>query len=214
VALWEFSVQGGAVRIHALRQGVILATMSSSDIGLANSMSRWNVLSSDTNPGDHRMTKYRIPSTAAIRLLKSEGIAYAVHSYRFHDKDVARSAAQELGIDEHLVVKTLVFEDDQRRPLLVLMHGDRQVSEKNLARALGMKSVTPCDRGRATRYTGYTVGGISPFGTKKRLAVCVEASILELPVIYINGGRRGLMLELSPADMQRVLSPMVVKVAR
>ena len=122
-------------------------------------------------------------------------------------------ASRELGVDEHQVVKTLVMEDDRKNPLLILMHGDKEVSTKNLARVLGVKSVEPCDPETAHRHTGYVVGGISPFGTRKALKVYVEASVLELPKIYINAGKRGLLAEMSPQELKRVLNPIPVKVA-
>lgn len=127
---------------------------------------------------------------------------------------MALSAARELGVDEHRVMKTLVFEDDQKRPLLVLMHGDKQVSTKTLAIQLGVKSVTPCDPQTAEKHTGYMVGGISPLGRRRRLATYVEESILELPRIYVNGGRRGVMVEITPPDLERVLELTLVRVAR
>jgi len=146
--------------------------------------------------------------------LRSSQIDFKVHTYKYHEKEVALSAARELGVDEHQVIKTLVFEDDQKRPLLVMMHGDKQVSTKTLARQLGAKSVTPCDQKTAEKHTGYMVGGISPFGTRKRLATYVEESIMELPKIYVNGGRRGVMVEITPPDLERVMEPILVRVAR
>ena len=117
-------------------------------------------------------------------------------------------------MDEHLVIKTLVMEDDQKVPLIILMHGDRQVSTKELAREIGVKSVHPCDPPVAFRHTGYMVGGISPFGTKKRLRVYAEETILNLPRIFINAGRKGLLFEMFPAGLIKVLKPVPVRVAR
>ena len=114
-------------------------------------------------------------------------------------------AARELGVDEHLTVKTLVMEDEKKSPFIVLMHGDREVSTKDLARILGVKTVQPCDPAAANRHTGYMVGGTSPFGTKKALPVYVEETILSLPVIYINAGRKGLLVEMKPAELLRIL---------
>ena len=122
-------------------------------------------------------------------------------------------SSRELGVDEHSVIKTLVMEDDHRQPLIVLMHGDCEVSTKQLARQIRKKSVQPCAPEIAERHTGYQVGGTSPFGTRKPLPVYVEASILELPRIFINGGRRGFLVALSPDDLQRVLSPTLVTAA-
>jgi Cys-tRNA(Pro) deacylase len=122
-------------------------------------------------------------------------------------------AAKELGVEEHAVVKTLVFEDERREPLLVLMHGDRTVSTKSLARALGVKWVRACDPKSAHRHSGYFVGGISPFGTTRRLRIFLERSILDLEKIYINAGKRGLLAEVSPKDLVRELDPTSVEVA-
>jgi Cys-tRNA(Pro) deacylase len=122
-------------------------------------------------------------------------------------------AARELQIDEHRAVKTLVLEDEKGDPFLVLMHGDKQVSTKALARFLGVKSVRPCEPHVANRHTGYVVGGTSPFGTRKRLKVYVEASILDLHKVFINAGKRGLLAEMSPADITRVLNPIPVQAA-
>ncbi len=118
-----------------------------------------------------------------------------------------------LGVPEHAVVKTLVMEDEARQPLIVLMHGDREVSTKQLARQAGRRSIVPCKPDVASRHTGYLVGGTSPFGTRKPLPVFVERTILDLPRVYINGGSRGFLVELSPADLVRVLEPTLVDVA-
>ncbi len=123
------------------------------------------------------------------------------------------AVATELNVDEHVVIKTLVMEDDKGHPLLILMHGDKKVSTKALARALGVKTVRPCDAKVAHRHTGYFLGGVSPFGTKKPLKVYVEASIMNLPKIYINVGKRGLLAEMSPRDLARILNTSPVNVA-
>ncbi len=159
------------------------------------------------------MSKERLPSTQAIRTLRRYGIAFTSHAYRYEDKGGTRLAARELGVDEHLTVKTLVMEDERGRPFLVLMHGDREVSTKALARFLGVKFVRPCDPKAAHRHTGYFPGGISPFGTRKPLPVYVEASILALPRLYINAGRKGLLAEIAAADLKSVLDPIPVRVA-
>jgi Cys-tRNA(Pro) deacylase len=122
-------------------------------------------------------------------------------------------SARELGVDEHAVVKTLVMEDQDKQPLIVLMHGDKQVSTRELARQLGRKSIQPCSPDMANRHTGYVVGGTSPFGTRKLLPVYMERTILDLPRIYINGGKRGYLVGMSPADAVRVLKPEPVSVA-
>lgn len=160
------------------------------------------------------MAKHRLPMTPAMHMLRKEGVGFRAHPYRYEEEGGTAAAVRQLGVDEHLVIKTLVMEDDSKAPLIVLMHGDRQVSTKSLARAIGAKSVTPCDPQVAQRHTGYTVGGISPFGTKKRLPVYVEASILELPKILINAGTRGLLVEISPEALVKLLSPVPVEVAR
>jgi Cys-tRNA(Pro) deacylase len=151
--------------------------------------------------------------TAAVRVLRANGVAYTEHSYRYEDRGGTHVSARELGVDEHIVIKTLVMQDDRKQPLIVLMHGDREVSTKNLARQIGAKTVEPCDPATAERHTGYQVGGTSPFGTRKSLAVYAEATILDLPRIYINGGRRGFLVGLAPGDLVRVLSPTPVDVA-
>lgn len=153
------------------------------------------------------------PSTNATRLLRAQGVAYTEHLYRYEDKGGTAVSARELGVDEHAVVKTLVMEDERGEPLLVLMHGDRQVSTKALARARGCKSVSPCRPEVAERHSGYQVGGTSPFGTRRAMPVVLERSILDLPRLYVNGGSRGFLVGLAPADLARVLSPELVDVA-
>ena len=123
-------------------------------------------------------------------------------------------SADSLGVPEHEVVKTLVMQDEEGEPLIVLMHGDRQVSTKELARQAGRKRIEPCNPDAAQRHTGYQVGGTSPFGTRKRLPIFMEGSILELPAIYINGGRRGFLVRIASAELQRVLGPTLVNAAR
>lgn len=153
------------------------------------------------------------PSTPAVLFLRGAGVAFSEHSYRYEDRGGTAVASRELGVPEHAVVKTLVMEDDGRRPLIVLMHGDREVSTKALARQVGARAVAPCKPEVATRHTGYLVGGTSPFATRKPLPVYVERSILELPVIYVNGGSRGFLLGVAPGDVVRVLGATPVDVA-
>jgi Cys-tRNA(Pro) deacylase len=148
----------------------------------------------------------KAPSTNATRLLQGKGIPFTEHLYRYEDKGGTRVSARELGVDEHAVVKTLVFEDDRRQPLIILMHGDREVSAKELARQIGARSVQPCRPEDAQRHSGYLVGGTSPFGTRKELAVYLEASILELPRIWINGGSRGFLVGMDPADLGKAVA--------
>lgn len=155
----------------------------------------------------------KAPSTNATRLLKGAGIPFTQHLYRYQDRGGTAVAAQELGVDEHAVIKTLVMEDDAGAPLLVLMHGDREVGLKELARQTGARSIQPCTPEAATRHSGCQVGGTSPFGTRKAMPVHVEASILELPRLWINGGSRGFLLGMDPAALLEALSPSVVRVA-
>jgi Cys-tRNA(Pro) deacylase len=153
------------------------------------------------------------PSTAATRVLRQHGVAYSEHLYRYEERGGTRVSARELGVDEHAVVKTLVFEDDEGAPLVVLMHGDREVSAKALARRLGKRSVSICRPEVATRHTGYQVGGTSPFGLRKAMPVLVERSVLDLERLYVNGGSRGFLVGMDPADLARILSPTPVEVA-
>ena len=159
------------------------------------------------------MAKERFPTTQAIRALKRHGIHFSLCSYRYEEHGGTEVAARELNVSEHLVIKTLVMEDDRGNPFLVLMHGDKQVSTKALARIMGVKAVRSCTPEIAHKHTGYFVGGISPFGTKKPLTVCVESSILELSRIYINVGRKGLLAELSPVALDRALKIVTVSAA-
>jgi Cys-tRNA(Pro) deacylase len=159
------------------------------------------------------MSRDRLPVTPAIRLLRENGVPYTDHPYRYEEHGGTAVSARELGVDEHAVVKTLIMEDEARRPLIVLMHGDREVSTKGLARQIGAKTVVPSKPEVAERHSGYLVGGTSPFGTRRRMPVYVERSILDLPKIYINGGHRGYLVGIAPADLVRVLSPTLVDVA-
>ena len=160
------------------------------------------------------MSKDHIPATPAVRVLRENRVDFVPRPYKYEERGGTEVAARELGVDEHLTVKTLVMEDDGKSPFIVLMHGDREVSTKELARILGVKTVQPCDPPSANRHTGYLVGGTSPFGTKKSLPVYVEETILSLPVIYINAGRKGLLVEMKPADLAKVLKLTPVSVAR
>jgi Cys-tRNA(Pro) deacylase len=160
------------------------------------------------------LTKDKFPITPAIRVLKENQVDFIEHPYKYEEGGGTETAAKALGVDEHLMIKTLVMEDDQKRPFIILMHGDKQVSTKNLARVIDVKTVTPCDTHVALKHTGYMVGGISPFGTKKHLPVYVEETILSLPKISINAGRKGLLFEMSPTDLIKLLGPTPVRVAR
>ena len=152
-------------------------------------------------------------ATPAVHFLRKHGVAFTEHPYRYEEHGGTRVSSRELGVDEHAVVKTLVMEDEAKRPLIVLMHGDREVSTKQLARQIGRKTIEPCDPAVAQRHTGYAVGGTSPFGTRKPLPVFVERTILELERLYINGGRRGLLVGVAPEDLTRVLGATPVEVA-
>ena len=160
------------------------------------------------------MSKDHLPATPAIRVLKDKQVDFIPRPYKYEERGGTEVAARELGVDEHLTVKTLVMEDEKKAPFIVLMHGDREVSTKELARILGVKAVQPCEPAAANRHTGYIVGGTSPFGTKKALPVYVEETILALPVIYINAGRKGLLVEMTPAELVRILEATPVRVAR
>jgi len=146
-----------------------------------------------------------VSETPATAWLKAHGVAFTEHVYDYVDHGGTAESARQLGRSEHEVVKTLVMQDDTGEPLLILMHGDRQVSTKNLARAIGVKSVEPCKPDVAQRHTGYQVGGTAPFGTRKSLRVFVEATILDVPAILINGGRRGYLVGIQPAILVDVL---------
>jgi Cys-tRNA(Pro) deacylase len=151
--------------------------------------------------------------TSAIRMLRAHDVRFTEHPYRYEEHGGTAVSARELAVDEHLVVKTLVMEDEGRQPLIVLMHGDRSVSTKDLARQIARKTVRACDPAVAQRHTGYVVGGTSPFGTLKRLPTYVERSILALDAIYINGGRRGFLVRIAPGELIRVLGAVPVDVA-
>jgi len=151
--------------------------------------------------------------TPALQVLDEQQVDFRLCPYPYEDRGGTAAAAEALSVDEHTVVKTLVMETDTGEPFLVLMHGDRRVSTKAVARSLGVKKVRPCAPGNAHRHTGYRVGGISPFGTRKDLPVCVEETLLNLEEIYINAGRRGLLAALSPRDVVGILRPRRVRVA-
>ena len=159
------------------------------------------------------MAKVKSPVTAAIRVLRQAGVAFGEHPYDYEEKGGTAVSARELGVAEQSVVKTLIMEDDSKAPLVVLMHGDRQVSTKELARQIGARSVSPCAPETAQRHSGYLVGGTSPFGTRKAMPVYVEESILALGKIYINGGRRGYLVGIAPEVLTRLLAATPVQCA-
>ena len=159
------------------------------------------------------MAAKHVSETPATALLKRHRIAFTEHPYDYVEHGGTAESARQLGVPEHQVIKTLIMEDDRRQPMIVLMHGDREVSTKNLARHLGVKTVSPCAPAVADRHSGYQVGGTSPFGTKRAMPVYMQSTIAELPRIYVNGGRRGYLVGLAPADAIRVLQPVLVDIA-
>ena len=159
------------------------------------------------------MAKNKLPGTPAIRMLKMAHVDFKPCPYPYEDHGGTETAARELAVDEHAVIKTLVMETEDKEPLIVLMHGDKKVSTKNLARIIGTRSVTPCPPQEAQKHTGYMVGGTSPFGTRKRMSVYMEKSIAALSTIYINGGKRGLLLEMAPSAIIDILAPTLITVA-
>ncbi len=154
-----------------------------------------------------------VSETPATQLLRQRGVAFTEHPYDYVEHGGSAESARQLGLDEHMVVKTLVMQDQDARPLIVLMHGDRTVSTKNLARQIGAKSVQPCTPEVAQRHSGYQVGGTSPFGTRKAMPVFIEESILQLAHIAINGGRRGFLVQLDPQACVQLLAARPVQCA-
>jgi len=162
---------------------------------------------------ERRDREMKYPITQAVRLLREKNISFEPHVYDYEERGGTRRSAEELGVDEHSVIKTLVMETDSRDPLVVLMHGDREVSTKELARVIDVKSISPCDPAVAQKHTGYMVGGTSPLGTRKPLRVYAEKTIFDLPLIYINGGKRGFLISLDPKDLRTALTITEVNVA-
>ena len=158
------------------------------------------------------MAKDDYPITPAVRILRAAKVDFSSHLYDYEDRGGTTVSSRTLGVDEHAMIKTLIMEDEKHNPLVVLMHGDREVSTKTLARILGVKTVTPCLPETAAKHTGYLVGGTSPFGTRKVMPVYMEETILDLPRIYINGGKRGYLVSLEPGEAVRVLKPRMVRV--
>ncbi len=154
-----------------------------------------------------------VSETPATQMLRRAGVAFGEHPYEYVEHGGTSESARQLGVDEHRVVKTLVMEDEHAKPLIVLMHGDRTVSTKNLARQIGAKRIEPCKPEVANRHSGYLVGGTSPFGTKKTMPVYVESTILELDAIWLNGGRRGYLVSLAPAVLVSLLGAKPVQCA-
>jgi Cys-tRNA(Pro) deacylase len=158
------------------------------------------------------MGKERIHVTPAMRMLKERKVPFVERPYKYIDRGGTSAFSQQYLVDEHKVIKTLVMEDEHGAPLIILMHGDLEVSTKELARSVGVKRLEPCSPERANKHTGYMVGGISPFGTRKAVRVYIESTILDLPEIFINGGRRGLLVALNPKDAARILNATPVTV--
>ena len=159
------------------------------------------------------MSKDRLPVTNAVRVLREHGVAYTEHPYDYEERGGTAVSARELGVPEHACIKTLIMEDERRQPMIVLMHGDREVSTKNLARLIGAKSVQPCAPAVADRHSGYQVGGTSPFGTRRPMPVYAQRSIVDLPTLYVNGGRKGFLVGMRPDDLLRVLKPVLGEIA-
>ena len=153
------------------------------------------------------------PITMAVRALRAAGIAFVPHLYPYQPHGGTRVSSETLSVPEHMVIKTLIFETERGDPLCILMHGDHEVSAKQLARLIGCKSVAPCAPDVADRHSGYQVGGTSPFGLRRKMPVFMQSTILELQRIYINGGARGFLVEVDPRDAQRILAPILVDVA-
>jgi Cys-tRNA(Pro) deacylase len=154
----------------------------------------------------------KVSETPATAFLKKHGVVFSEHPYEYEERGGTRVSAQKLGVAEHDVVKTLVMEDEDKKPLIVLMHGDYEVSTKNLARQIGKKRVEPCKPDVAERHSGYQVGGTSPFGVRKPMPIYVERTILDLSKIYINGGRRGYLVGIDPRELVRVVKAVAVEV--
>lgn len=158
------------------------------------------------------MAKDKTPVTAAIRQLRAEKVDFTDHPYPYEEKGGTAVSARELGVDEHCVIKTLVMEDELKNPMIILMHGDFQVSTKELARIIGVKQVSSCSPDAAQKHTGYMVGGTSPFGTRRTMPVYMETGITALNRIFINGGKRGYLVGMTPSELMRVLTPVLVTV--
>ena len=157
------------------------------------------------------MSKHKPPVTQAVRALRTAGITFDDHPYTYVDGGGTAQFAAETGVDEHLVIKTLIMEDDRGNPLIALMHGNREVSTRTLARHIGVKQIQPCTPKVADRHSGYQVGGTSPFGTRRTMKVYCQSSIADLPRIYLNGGKRGYILSLDTRDALRLLQPELVE---
>ena len=159
------------------------------------------------------MSKEKIPTTPAVLALKAQSADFTLHTYPYEERGGTKTAAEKLMVDEHRIIKTLIMEDEAGNPFIVLMHGDKEVSTKSLARAIGVKSVSPSNPAVAEKHTGYKVGGTSPFGTRKAMPVYMEQTISYLPEIFINAGSRGLLARMPSTELIRLLKPIAVSVA-
>jgi Cys-tRNA(Pro) deacylase len=159
------------------------------------------------------MGKDKGPVTTAIRVLRDNKVTFTEHTYAYVDRGGTAEGSRQLGLNEHSLVKTLIMEDELKRPSIILMHGDKEVSTKELARIIGVKRMIPSTTETAQKHSGYMVGGTSPFGTRKIMPVYMEKTILDLPKIFINGGKRGYLVGIGPKDLQKVLNPILVTVA-
>jgi Cys-tRNA(Pro) deacylase len=158
------------------------------------------------------MVRNKVPVTAATRELRAHKVDFSDHPYIYEEHGGTAVSARELGVPEHAVIKTLIMEDEAGRPLIVLMHGDLKVSTKELARTIGVKTISPCNPETANRHSGFVIGGTSPFGTRRKMPVYMEKSVLDLDKIYINGGKRGYLVGMAPHDVVRVMDPTLVQV--
>jgi len=158
------------------------------------------------------MAKSKFPVTPAIRVLRDAKAVYSEHLYNYEEKGGTAVSSKELGVDEHYMIKTIIMEDENNNPLICLMHGDAEISTKQLARTIGVKSISPCAPETANKYTGFLVGGTSPFGTRKKMPIYMENTIQKLPILYINGGKRGYLLSMDPQEVIRILKPTMVNV--
>ena len=158
------------------------------------------------------MAKSKFPVTPAIRVLRDAQAEFTEYLYTYVEKGGTAVSSKELGVDEHYMIKTIVLEDENKNPLICLMHGDAEISTKQLARTLGVKCITPCTPDTANKHTGYLVGGTSPFGTRKKMPIYMESTIHDLPIIYINGGKRGFLVSIDPGEVIRILKPTMVNV--
>ncbi|MGD0278195.1 MAG: YbaK/EbsC family protein [Smithella sp.] len=159
------------------------------------------------------MSKDKIPTTPAVLALKAQRADFTLYTYPYEERGGTKTAARKLMVDEHRIIKTLIMEDETGKPFIILMHGDKEVSTKSLARTIGVKSVLPCNPAVAEKHTGYKVGGTSPFGTRKALSIYMEKTITDLPEIFINAGSRGLLARIPATEIVRILKPVEVNVA-